>query len=325
MPKSYLNQYAKALLLGLFVFNISCTHVSTRYYDSRSFSILSYDLYDQMTSEAKKDLAWKGNWLLRRKRLEVIDFELRKVKPDILAFQNVMNRMESPSESDINILSFGSLRGYSWKSAFIKNYAETGEDKFQSLAVSLPLRFQQVGNDVYSWPLGVDGFLSMYELFLVDRPILVFNVSMPKSTENVDVWYEFLATEIERAIEKYGTCNSRIVVAGYLPGHLTWKGYNDFISRLELKDTSTEFCSVESDCYTQSLDNQLYAKSQINTSDEQAEKILVHESALIEFGEVVLKESVALDQTSAELFKLSRLNGSISYAWYSSVRLTKCE
>ena len=138
-----------------------------------------------MTSEAKKDLAWKGNWLLRRKRLEVIDFELRKVKPDILAFQNVMNRMESPSESDINILSFGSLRGYSWKSAFIKNYAETGEDKFQSLAVSLPLRFQQVGNDVYSWPLGVDGFLSMYELFLVDRPILVFNVSMPKSTENV--------------------------------------------------------------------------------------------------------------------------------------------
>jgi hypothetical protein len=278
-----------------------------------------------MTSEAKKDLAWKGNWLLRRKRLEVIDYELRKVKPDILAFQNVMNRMESPSESDINILSFGSLRGYSWKSAFIKNYVETGEDKFQSLAVSLPLRFQQVGNDVYSWPLGVDGFLSMYELFLVDRPILVFNVSMPKSTENVDVWYEFLATEIERAIEKYGTCKSRIVVAGYLPGHLTWKGYNDFMSRLELKDTSTEFCSVESDCYTQSLDNQLYAKSQINTSDEQAEKILVHESALTEFGEVVLKDSVALDQTSAELFKLSRLNGSISYAWYSSVRLTKCE
>ena len=325
MLKSCLKKYKKPLLFGLFIFNLSCTHATSRYYDSRSFSILSYDLYDQMTSAEKNNLGWKGNWLLRRKRLEVVDYELRKVKPDILAFQNVMARMESPSESDINILSFGALRGYDWKSSFIKNYSETGEDKFHSLAVSLPLRFQQVGSNVYSWPLGVDGFLSMYELFLVDRPILVFNVSMPKSTENVDVWYEFLATEIERAVKKYGTCNSRIVVAGYLPGHLTWKGYNDFMSRLELKDTSVEYCSVESDCYTQSLDNQLYVKSQLNTADEQAEKILVHESALTEFGEVVLKDSVVLDQASTELFKLNKLNGSISYAWYSSVRLTKCE
>ena len=57
------------------------------------------------------------------------------------------------------------------------------------------------------------------------------------------------------------------------------------MSRLELKDTSVEYCSVESDCYTQSLDNQLYVKSQLNTADEQAEKFL-HESALTEFGEV---------------------------------------
>ena len=97
------------------------------------------------------------------------------------------------------------------------------------------------------------------------------------------------------------------------------------MTRLELKDTSTEFCSVESDCYTQSLENQLYVKSQLNTADEQAEKVLVHESALTEFGEVVLKESRALDETSSSLFKLNKLNGSISYAWYSSVRLTRCQ
>ena len=83
---------------------------------------------------------------------------------------------------------------------------------------------------------------------------------MPKKTDNVDVWYEFLGNEIERAVRNYGTCNSRIVVAGYLPGHLTWKGYNDFVSRLSLKDTSLDYCSVESKCFTHSLDNQLYVK-----------------------------------------------------------------
>ena len=79
MLKSYLKIYKKPLLFGLFVFNLSCTQDTSIYYDSRSFSILSYDLYDQMTSAEKNNLGWKGNWLLRRKRLEVVDYELRKV------------------------------------------------------------------------------------------------------------------------------------------------------------------------------------------------------------------------------------------------------
>ena len=197
--------------------------------------------------------------------------------------------------------------------------------KYQSLAASLPLRFQKAGKHVYSWPLGVDGVVSLFELFLVDRPILVFNVSMPKKTDNVDVWYEFLGNEIERAVRNYGTCNSRIVVAGYLPGHLTWKGYNDFVSRLSLKDTSLDYCSVESKCFTHSLDNQLYVKGRSTAQEEQAEKILVHESALTEFGEVVLKARQDLTEKETHLFNISSLNGSTSYGWYSSVRLTKCE
>ena len=51
--------------MGLFAFNFSCTHMTSQYYDTSSFSILTYNLFDQFPVEENKDFGWEGDWLLQ--------------------------------------------------------------------------------------------------------------------------------------------------------------------------------------------------------------------------------------------------------------------
>src|SRR5690606_23224324 len=72
-------------------------------FDSRPLSIQTLALYNQRTSSRLSKRAWKGDWIFRRDRLELIDGELRNVRPDILAMLEVMERKSNPSESDKGI------------------------------------------------------------------------------------------------------------------------------------------------------------------------------------------------------------------------------
>jgi hypothetical protein len=83
---------------------------SSERYDERSFSILNLNLFNQRTPSTLSRKNWKGDWLFRRERLELIDEQLRISRPDIVVFQELLTRRGSPSESDINILNFGARK-----------------------------------------------------------------------------------------------------------------------------------------------------------------------------------------------------------------------
>ncbi|RZA10050.1 MAG: hypothetical protein EOP10_35410 [Proteobacteria bacterium] len=109
-------------------------------FDERSFSVLNLNLFNQRTPSSMSAKSWKGDWLFRRERLDLVDEQLRISRPDIVAFQEALTRQDSPSESDMNILSAGALEGYEWDASLVQTYRDTQEMQYHAVAVGLPVK-----------------------------------------------------------------------------------------------------------------------------------------------------------------------------------------
>ena len=288
-------------LIFIVFFMESCALLSSgRFlrYDERSISVLSLNLFDQRTAPLDVEQSWKGDWLFRRERLELVDRALLEVRPDLLAFQQMISRKGSPSESDQSILSFGALDGYQWHLDMVNFYEDTQEEQYFGLAIGLPL---QIGEKAPSsnGKLGVDGYYSINRVMLQEQGVWLVNVQMPKKAKKVDVWYDVLERKLSAFLNKHQICRQRVIVAGYLPGRSSWPFYQEFLAGLELKDTSSGFCEVAQDCHTANPRNELFFVSSDGKSGSQSERILAHNQTIVYSSKPAINESSSGTRRSA--------------------------
>ncbi len=293
-------------------------------YDGRSFTIMNLNLFNQRIASNMSQKNWKGDWLFRRERLELIDEQLRISRPDIVVFQELLTRRGSPSESDINILSYGALEGYEWDADLVTQYKDSQEMQYQAAAVGLPVKLADKEQFTKKhWGIGVEGFMSFSLLELDQNPILLINLAMPQNVQKVDYWYKFVRTELRELMTNLQVCRQRLIIAGYVPGGLAWEGYSEFLNEFELKDTASGYCEAASDCLTSSNLNDLFMSTSQGQSPSHSERILVHKDAIVNSSTVVMNKM--RDKTIyGGAYGQQRLWASRVFGWLSELRLAQC-
>ena len=293
-------------------------------YDERSFSVLNLNLFNQRTPSSLSTKNWKGDWLFRRERIELVDEQLRITRPDIVVLQEALTRRDSPSESDMNILGAGALEGYEWDASLVQSFRDTQEMQYNATAVGLPVKLVSRDVNLRSvWPVGLDGAMSYSVLELDQNPILLVNIQMPDIAQKADAWYPFVRAELRQLLKNTGICKERMMISGHVPGSSIWKEYSEFITEFSLKDTSSGFCEAASDCLTTSPQNDLFAAINNGQSASHSERILVHSDAIIfSSGTVMMK----MRQTSVNgpQYGVHRLWASPNFGWGAELRLAKC-
>lgn len=294
-------------------------------FDERSFSVMNVNLFDQRVPSSLSKKNWKGDWLFRRERLELVDEQLRVTRPDIVVFQEMLTRRDSPSESDINILSAGALEGYQWDADPIQSFEDTQEMQYNSVAVGLPIKLQETEALTKNyWPVGSEGYMT-YSLLELDRkPILLVNLSMPKTAQKADYWYRFVRVEVRELLTRLRVCEQRLVVSGHMPGGSVWPGYSDFLKEFNLKDTASGFCEAASDCLTTSTQNDLFMATSQGQAPAHSERILVHEDALILSSNTVLQK-MREKTVYGPTYGIHRLWASPDFGWQAQLRLPQCK
>lgn len=298
--------------------------VSGEGYDTRVLSIQTLGLFPQRIPSTLRNNSWKGDWLFRRDRLELIDSDLRRSNPDIMIFQDLMVKKGNPFESDYRILAEGALKGYQWDLIKSNEYSDTGEIQYQAVAVGLPIsRHRLPDKMVRFWPIGANGFLTLSLLKLENDPILVFNVQMPRAKGDVQPWYAFLTKKVNQALDRILSCPNRVIVAGYLPVDFSSRYYQQFLNALGLKDSAEGFCEIASDCHTATPLNDIFLAALGDRRPSRQDRILVHR------GSIVISSVPAFNKSSVKKeylddYGLSKLWPSIRYGWKTRIRLNRC-
>ena len=293
-------------------------------YDGRSFTIMNLNLFNQRIPSTMSQKNWKGDWLFRRERLELIDEQLRISRPDIVVFQELLTRRGRPSDSDINILSYGALEGYEWDADLVTQYKDSQEMQYHATAVGLPVKLTDREQYIKKhWGIGVEGFMSYSLLELDQVPILLVNIAMPQNLQKVDYWYKFVRNELRELIDTLHLCKERMIIAGYVPGGLAWEGYSELLAEFELKDTASGYCEAASDCLTSSNLNDLFMSTSQGQSPSHSERILVHKDAIVGSSSVVMNKM--RDKTIyGGAYGQQRLWASRVFGWLSEIRLSQC-
>ncbi len=317
----------RALTLLFFLFGLSgcATWFVTKFssYDSRSISFETLSLFNQRENSNVSQKSWRGDWLFRRERLELVDRELRSIRPDVMVFQQLMAKKGSPSDSDRNILGSGALGGYAWDVFRVREFEDTGEEQFNAVAIGLPVQLAPIELKSRNWAVGLDGNVSVSVLRLENDPILLFNVEMPTNDRNLGLWYQFLEEKMIEVLKSSPQfCPERLVVAGVLPNGFGASGLS-FIEKLELRDVSEGMCEIASDCFTGTPLNELFMATSGNQPPGHMDRIFVHQTAIVASSSVVFRNMESAPRYGS-VYGLSRLWPSQRFGWGTSVRLAKC-
>lgn len=291
-------------------------------YEERSISILTLSLFNQRIDHHQSKKTWKGDWLYRRERLELVDLTMLSLRPDLVLFQEALARRGSPSESDRQILSYGSLDGYQWVLNPVDYFEDTQEEEYFALAMGVPLRIMEGGKS-FTEKLGKDGGFSLTEIQIEDEPLWILNVELPTSVEAADIWYDILRQKLLGLQERLAICNERLVVGGYLPSGVSWPHYLKFLETFQLKDTSIGFCEVDIACQTASPKNEIFRVTSPGKSGSQVDRILAHRESIVYAGQVTVDDSSPPTRRVAS-FDLASHWPSRRFGWNTVVRLPKC-
>ncbi len=289
--------------------------------DSRSVAVFYASVFNQKTPDTKP--SWSGDWHFRRERLLLLDRYLADRKPDIIVLQQVMAREGSPAESDLNILSTGSLTGYDWDRLEVAQYAETSEIEFHAVASGLPIQAVKLPPTVERYWKEDWGRVLLFVLELDKKEIPVFNVEvMPETGE--DVFWADLYKIVVDVLTSGHYCPNRVIIAGRIPSNPASPVMADFLESLGLKDVSEGSCEHPSDCYTASPANEIFARTSPGRQGSEMDRILVHRSSEIQSEAIALNDPFD-DQMFQKTYGLNKIWPSERYGWYANVRLHQCD
>lgn len=146
-------------------------------YDSRPLTVQTVSFFNQRTPSRLAKKSWKGDWIFRRDRLDMIDEELRRTKPDILAIQETLAKRGSSAENDRLILKAGALADYEWREATVDEFADTQETQSQAVALGVTLAFkdaqaerEKAEQDAQDGPEGLEVLVPRGPAKTADRP-----------------------------------------------------------------------------------------------------------------------------------------------------------
>ena len=293
-------------------------------FDARPMTVQTVDLFDQRQPSRLSKKSWRGDWLFRRDRLELIDQELRNTKPDILLVQELLEKTGSAAESDRAILGAGALVDDDWRVGKVAEFADTQDVESLAIAVSTPSRFlDEPAGRKETWVMGTDGYLMAATVEYEGQPVLVFDVQMPTAKDSAPLWYTFVQDRVLEKLRRDHRCGKRVVIGGYMPGDEANRRYTDFLSALQLKDVATGFCQVASRCYTATPANDIFAATLGDESPARTDKLFVPVSAYVYSSSRNFQDSEPAGRYVKE-FGLQRLFPTQRFGWVSQVRLARC-
>jgi hypothetical protein len=292
-------------------------------FDRRPVTLQTLSLYNQRLKGRLSNKPWKGDWVLRRHRLALVDSELRGIKPDIALFQQLMSRIASPSESDRAILSAGALVDYEWDQAEIKDYSDTQETESTAVVISSSLRFLVGKLKETKWSLGESGSLQHSIVMYENQSIDIFNLQFDFSQKSQDFWIDFLDTRLkERALEK-DFCEKRVIIGGYIPVSDLSENFQKLILRYDLKDAASGYCVEENRCYTATPTNDIFLASVGDESPSRPDRIYLNQSTLVYTSRRNFGVSDSNDEY-AKSFGIDALWPSQRFGWGVQFRLPRC-
>lgn len=297
---------------------------SSDVYDRNNLTLQTVSLFNQVKRSRFGKKSWSGDWVYRRSRLALIDKELERVQPDILVFQNVMQKWGSSRDSDLAILSAGSLAGYRWKSLKVQEYPETQETESLAIGVTSYLDFAMKNESESIRELDGAGHLSQFKIMSGGEPILVFNLALNRKVQ-CSATFARISNLIDSELRRKGTCYNRFVLAGFFNGCQSESDYGIFRDRLELKDVTDGMCDDASVCHTLSSENSLLNATEGDTDPIHADRILVHDSTVVSGGGRNFLES---QPDSHALFKdeygMEQIWATHRYGWHVNLRFERC-
>jgi hypothetical protein len=291
--------------------------------DSQTLTLQTLSLFDQRTRENAGTKSWKGDWLFRRSRLEIVDQEVQRIKPDLIFFQDVLARRANSFDSDRDILSRGSLDGYLWDLVPLGYHEDTDEEFFQGVAASYTMKVAEIPEQDRMIALGDNGYMTVHKISWELEPLLLFNVKMPDDPGEAEDWYGKMVDVVRGEIARANACPERIVIGGYMPSASSDK-FKQMQADLGLKDSSSGFCEQEYQCFTATPLNGLYATAMSSDRQEQVDYILVPEPTEVIQSEIAYSGyKKTLDYEQA--YNLSGLWASLRFGWQTTVRFSKCQ
>lgn len=293
-------------------------------FDQRPITVQTVSFFNQRVNSRLAKKSWKGDWIFRRDRLEMIDEELKNSKPDLLILQEVIAKVGSTAESDEQILAAGSLVDYEWRKRQVEEYADTQEVQYMAMAVGVPYKFIEKGDDDREvWIMGSGGYLMAATMDYEDQPIAVFDVQMPPQTDNSYLWYSFIQERILDRLKQKHLCPKRVIVGGYLPGDEGAVRFGTFMKTVGLKDASAGFCQIDSKCYTSTPTNDLFMATVGDESPTRTDRIFVHQSAYVYSSSRNFEDSDPSNRYARD-FGLTRIWPTQRFGWIANLRLARC-
>lgn len=293
-------------------------------FDSRPLSIQTLPLFNQRTASRLSSRGWKGDWIFRRDRLEILDGELRDIRPDVIALLEVMERKSNPSESDKGILGAGALKNYSWRLKAVADHSDTDEAELIGVAVSSGVELLPESHLKRTlWTMGADGFLAVVPFAYEGEPVHLFVAQMPEQHDGEFLWYTFMEERIKEYVKTQHACAKRVIVAGYLPGDQGSRRFKEFMLTLGLKDASLGFCQIASRCYTATPINDIYMVTEGDQVPSRVDRIYLSEASIVYSSGRNFTENEP-NNRYVRPFGMSRLWPVQRFGWITSARLPRC-
>lgn len=318
-----LNPILIACLISCYA--ISCTEifVSSSYFDSRRVTVQLLTLFNQRTTLTNQNHQWRGDWVFRRERLDLIDKGLRNVKPDIVIFQEMMVRQNSLTESDQTILSAGSLLGYQWAFHDIQEYYDTEELEKAAVAIGLPLKLttdEQLNTYFRNFENGyIAPFIANHE----GQNIAIINFQEP-STHNAS-WFDLLESHTKHFLSEKGICSKRLIMAGNIHSEASEESLRTLLQELNLKDLAEGLCEQESTCYTATSINELYYLTNGDKLPTRKDRIFVHKDTIVYFSERNFDDTSLFPYRLRSNYSMTQIWPSYRFGWVATIRLPRCQ
>lgn len=292
-------------------------------YDRRPITLQTLSLYNQRLKGRLSQKSWRGDWILRRHRLALIDIELRGIKPDIALFQQIMSRIASPSESDRAILSAGALADYDWDEVVLKEYTDTQETEGSAVVASSSLRFLQGKVRQNKWLMGESGFLQHSIVIYENQAIDIFNLQFDISSKNQDYWLDFLDSRIKARSLDPDFCEKRIIIGGHIPVSDLSENFQKLIVRYDLKDSASGYCTEENRCYTATPTNDVFLATVGDESPSRVDRIYINQSSFV-YSSRRNFENLDNNDEYIKGFGIEALWPSQRFGWGVQLRLPRC-
>lgn len=294
---------------------------SSQLYDDKALLVQSLDLFNQRSS-ANPGLSLAGNWVFRRERLAAIDFELGRIRPDLVFMVEAMSRKDSFAESDREILRSGALASYQWAAVESGEYYDTSEVESISSAAGVPIRLE-ASKKLPKLSLGdgavVAGTIALSSL----QKIGLIQIHLPRQHSGANLAQPI--TEFIRVFSsEEGICSRRIVISGIIPGEQKRGLSSELMSNLGFKDVSEGRCSDANVCFTDTTSNAFNKAAFGEHLSTRTNKILVHSATYIlssgrNFDSLdVLPEHLRPTIDGQAFLPLA------NFGWAATVRLSRC-